>query len=531
MQTPQPIQSQASGADSGDPAKQPELVFGLVGPLGTDLSLVAGHLKDALARVRYRADVFRLSRFMRELPALPWSDLTDGPRDDEIDTHMQAGNALRERLGRNDAVAMLGVGAIRNFREMVCQDPNRSLAAQAHILHSLKRPEEITTLRRIYGPTFFVIAAYSPRARRLQDLARRIAESRHSNQSSEFTGKAEQLLARDESEAGNPRGQDVRNTFALADVIVNTNEPKTARDEVLRFVELLFGNTFHTPTRDEQGMFFAQSAAYRSASLARQVGACVCRPDGSVVSVGSNEVARAGGGQYWYGDDPDARDFQLGYDSSDRMRENLLGDILQRLQHAGWLTEERAKLPVSNLLQDALRSDSNAFMKNAQFTGTIDFVRAVHAELAALTTAVRHGVSTQDCSMFTTTFPCHDCAKHLVASGVKRVVYIEPYPKSLVPELYPDSIAVDSHVDCQGRVRFDPFVGIAPKRYGDLFALQKRKRKNPDGTAASWQPNDALPTIPEHFAPPLARLVTEQEEFEDFKAILFDKGVLKGSEQ
>ncbi|MDN3612645.1 hypothetical protein QWZ16_23945 [Vibrio ostreicida] len=26
-------------------------------------------------------------------------------------------------------------------------------------------------------------------------------------------------------------------------------------------------------------------------------------------------------------------------------------------------------------------------------------------------------------------FPCHNCAKHIVASGIKRVVYVEPYPK------------------------------------------------------------------------------------------------------
>jgi hypothetical protein len=37
-------------ADAGAKSKaQPELVFGLVGPLGTDLALVAAHLKDALA--------------------------------------------------------------------------------------------------------------------------------------------------------------------------------------------------------------------------------------------------------------------------------------------------------------------------------------------------------------------------------------------------------------------------------------------------------------------------------------------------
>jgi hypothetical protein len=34
-----------------DPKKYPELAFGLIGPLGTDLRLVARHLQDTLAKV------------------------------------------------------------------------------------------------------------------------------------------------------------------------------------------------------------------------------------------------------------------------------------------------------------------------------------------------------------------------------------------------------------------------------------------------------------------------------------------------
>jgi deoxycytidylate deaminase len=527
VRIPEQVQPYTSADCDDDPVLRPELVFGLVGPLGTDLSQVAEYLKDALGQVRYQAEVYRLSRLMRELPAEPWSALKEGPRDEEVESHMTAGNWLRNQTQRNDAVAMLGIGAMREYRETNSGDPNRSLAGHAHIFQSLKRPEEIETLRRIYGPTLFVVAAYSPRFRRVQDLARRIAESRHSNQLAEYYPTAERLLARDEAEIGDPHGQDVRDTFTLADVIVNTSEPKTASAAIERFIELLFGNTFHTPTRDEQGLYCAQAAAYRSASLARQVGACICRYDGSVVALGSNEVARSGGGQYWCDDDPDGRDFRLGYDSSDRMRENLLGDILQRLQKNGWLTPERTAEPVANLVSEALRSKVNPIMKGAQFTSTIDFIRAVHAEMAAITAAVRHGISTHDCIMFTTTFPCHDCAKHIVAAGINRVVYIEPYPKSLVPELYTDSIAVDAHADCEGRVRFEPFVGIAPKRYGDLFALLKRRRKKADGTVATWRRNQAVPTLPEYLPSPLARLAAEQEDFERFKNVLVEKGILR----
>jgi hypothetical protein len=79
-----------------DPASTPELVFGLVGPLGTDLSAVAQSLKDALAQVRYDSEIHRLSHLLRDLAGEPWNQLQDGPRDATIEAHMTAGNKLRQ---------------------------------------------------------------------------------------------------------------------------------------------------------------------------------------------------------------------------------------------------------------------------------------------------------------------------------------------------------------------------------------------------------------------------------------------------
>jgi len=53
-------------------ASTPELVFGLVGPLGTDLSAVAQVLQEALAQVRYESEIHRLSHLMRDLSGAPW---------------------------------------------------------------------------------------------------------------------------------------------------------------------------------------------------------------------------------------------------------------------------------------------------------------------------------------------------------------------------------------------------------------------------------------------------------------------------
>lgn len=507
-----------------------ELIFGLVGPLGTDLSAVAQVLRNELAQVQYDSEIWRLSHLMRDLPGKPWSGLKDGHRDTTIAAHMTAGNELRKTLKRNDAVAMLGLLAIQEFRENRAADPTKPLSRFAHILHSLKRPEEVRTLRRIYGPSFIVLAAYAPRPRRLQDLARRIAESRFSNQSGEYLTAAEQLLRRDEMEIGDDYGQNVEETFPIADIVINTTDLTSMTRSVQRAIELLFGNVFITPSIDEQGMYFARAAALRSASLARQVGAAICRDDGTVVAVGMNDVPKAGGGAYWSSDENDGRDFVWGYDTSDRMRENVLGEILQRLKDSDCLVPSKGEKPISELVAEMLRAGESPIMKGAQFLATIDYVRAVHAEMTAMADAARHGVSLSGCTLYTTTFPCHDCAKHIIAAGIKRVVYIEPYRKSLVQELYPDSVTVDPADACTCKVRFEPFVGVAPRRYADLFGLSTTKRKGKDGSLLQWRRADATLRLPEYMPSDVARANAEQQEIRVFLMQLRNKGLAEPTE-
>lgn len=80
-------------------------------------------------------------------------------------------------------------------------------------------------------------------------------------------------------------------------------------------------------------------------------------------------------------------------------------------------------------------------------------------------------------------------ARHIVAAGIRRVFYIEPYAKSLTAELYPDSIAVDGGPRQKGQIPFLPFVGIAPRKYIDLFT--KGRRKTDDGSAVVFSSENA----------------------------------------
>jgi len=104
----------------------------------------------------------------------------------------------------------------------------------------------------------------------------------------------------------------------------------------------------------------------------------------------------------------------------------------------------------------------------------IEFIRAVHAEMFALMEAASKGIAVRDCTMYVTTFPCHECARNIIGAGIARVVYIEPYAKSLALELHSNSIQLDSSAGAD-KIPFVPFLGVAPRNYSDIFAMPERK--------------------------------------------------------
>lgn len=53
---------------------------------------------------------------------------------------------------------------------------------------------------------------------------------------------------------------------------------------------------------------------------------------------------------------------------------------------------------------------------------------AFHAEANALYQMMQLGVPTKDCVLFTTAFPCRQCAEKILGSGIKEIYYLEGYP-------------------------------------------------------------------------------------------------------
>ena len=71
----------------------------------------------------------------------------------------------------------------------------------------------------------------------------------------------------------------------------------------------------------------------------------------------------------------------------------------------------------------------------------------IHAEPNALLKAAKMGVSTDESTMYCTLSPCKDCAKLILQSGIKRVVYLELFSRDEGSvEFLSNFIKVEKHV-------------------------------------------------------------------------------------
>lgn len=462
--------------------RRAELVFGLVSPLGAPLDDVEKVLREQLDKHGYRVPpTVRLSKLLDDRQFLP-AALRPEIRQERL---MKIGNRLRDEHG-DDILALIAAATIRAQRPVDESGPE-AMQGTAHIIRSLKHPAEVNRLRAIYGKGFFLIGVSAPRADRLDNLSKL----------RDFPPSTAQRLLDKDSAEDESFGQQTRDTFHLADayVRVRTRHKEQAKDHLRRIVDLVLSHPFLPPTRDEYAMFMAYAASLRSADLSRHVGAVIVDRNGDIIGTGANDAPRAEGGPYW--PDPDdfwpdrsevgGPDHVRGFDSNERERDTIVSNVI------------RALVPgVSGSPADAVEQ----YRDKLEQTGLLDlteFGRAVHAEMSALLACARAGVSPRGATLFCTTFPCHNCTKHLVEAGITRVLYVEPYPKSKALALHNDAVVLPDEADTpvedhDRRVRYEPFTGIGVRRFLDLFSLGmgsgrpvRRKAKRASGSRAQWK--------------------------------------------
>ncbi|RYG97728.1 MAG: deoxycytidylate deaminase [Alphaproteobacteria bacterium] len=474
-----------------------ELFFAVVGPVGAGGSRAIKSLERACVEAGYQPETVRVSELIKtwtkeqgkELPSFERKTL------DNVKVLQDLGDEMRKAdpsaLAR---VTLAEIARRRAARTGVDFKPGEAVPPGdekvAYLIDSIRHPAEKNLFRRTYANAFAlvgVVCEEQERVKRILDKYLTVPEQ----QNNELVEQAKAFISRDADDEIAVYGQHVTKAFFEADFFVdNTARDVSDKDQFLdeplsRLVSIVSHDRIIRPTIEETAMHHAHSARVRSACLSRQVGAALVDFEGTVLATGTNEVPKAGGGVYGeqFAEEvsPDDRcAFRPEqFCSSNREQNRIIDDLINVIPELTAVDDRVA-------LRRSLRKTAVGQL--------IEFSRAVHAEMDALMSAGRDGVTTSGTRLFVTTFPCHYCARHIVSAGVHEVQFIEPYPKSLALNLHKDAITVDAstwippgqiHAVTKeeatgvvpagtilyGKVLFRPFVGVAPRLY--LRAFEK----------------------------------------------------------
>ncbi len=217
-------------------------------------------------------------------------------------------------------------------------------------------------------------------------------------------------------------------------------------------------------------MFEAFSASVRSTCLSRQVGAAISDEHNDLVSVGWNDVPAVNGGLSTDNNFKKTLCKSLNQCRSDKEKNSLINSAFETLKNGGLL---KSKASLDNFKELISESVTN---------NLIEFSRAIHAEMEAILSAARNArLGLRKGTLYVTTYPCDNCVKHILAAGLRRVVYIEPYPKSRARAFFADLLGVGNCTEGpQKWLQLTQFVGIAPESYVSLFR-QCSDRKSQSG--------------------------------------------------
>jgi deoxycytidylate deaminase len=158
--------------------------------------------------------------------------------------------------------------------------------------------------------------------------------------------------------------------------------------------------------------------------------------------------------------------------------------------------------------------------RNSRRRTIIEFSRAVHAEMDAIINVARSGIpGLMGATLYTTTYRCHNCAKHIVAAGIARVVYFEPYPKSLAIQLHSDALIDSSKPYADDKLPFETYGGVGPFRYDEFFS--DRKDRKAGGQYIDYGVNrQVLMPIDAPFQDDLLHRISKAQ---DYKDVVFKK--------
>lgn len=462
-----------------------ELIIGVCSPIGSKREIVISSIQKRLEKdYKYEVEIIKLSDFITAYHSQQCEDEKGRtPRYTELMHKIKGGDFLRTNYSNGSILIELAIKKIREDREHI-ETTDIKGRRKCYIIDSLKNIEELKLLRGVYREIFYFFSIFSPEDERKEILINK-GLSLH---------EVEELINTDEYE-NNIHGQNVRDTFIEGDFFIRIskgNENKIDK-RIERCIHLIFNSEIITPDNSETAMYNAKSAAGNSACLSRQVGAAITDKDGISIASGWNDVPKFGGNLYGDSDLNSKRCKDLGYCSNVTTKNEIVDDIITKIESILY-SEKNSNLKIIRNQSDAKIDEIRKIIQKSKVKNIIEYSRSIHAEMHAIIIGSQlTGSRMVGGSLFCTTYPCHNCARHIVLAGIKEIYYIEPYKKSLGIQLHNDSLTEDE-LD-ETKVRILPYDGVAPRRYLDFFLQNGNERKTNDGNVKKQKLDEALPKI------------------------------------
>lgn len=463
-----------------------ELIIGLVCPLGAgkDKDIFIENLKAALTARGVQVDLINTTD-----EAINIDKEETIPPSFKYYIKMQICSWLRNNISNS----ILSYGVIKAIQKR--RAINRKLdKPTVYLIDQLKNPDEYTLLTHVYGLNYLQLSLFSSeeaRMQRLEDEFDRESEkditqtrlnmiikkqihlspcfkSRIKKRHPAYIKKLKslvngymkfiyhspsiELIKKDfldcdfkiNRDGKSDSGQQVSKLFHLSHYFFNIDmqsaQEASLHAQIEKFCNLLTGKQHECPTQDEFAMSLAYQASVRSNyPKDTQIGAAIISERGEVIAVASIRAPSP--------------------DSNTKLIDK------NKVMEGYFFYKDKTKKWEAILKQHQKAVEALGLSGLGEFiSDSLDFHPCTHAEIAALLDAAKLGISTLGTTLYTTTYPCHLCAKDIICAGVSKVVYLGAYPKSKNKRLYPNNITSDPH-PANDKIPFVFYTGIGPKRY------------------------------------------------------------------
>jgi deoxycytidylate deaminase len=408
------------------PEKQ--LILGLTGSFGSGCSTLMKALIDF-----FGFKGVSLSKYVKE----EWKSRNPQKKSEVIPRNelQTIGNELRERHG-TDYLAKKAIGEAKDSIE----------AGFSLVFDSIRNLGEVQAFREKF-PNFFLIAVDCPttlRWKRVKSDYEKLGLTEYDFQKDDERDKYEEDIV---------HGQQVQLCVDGADISINNDENYPSGDiakdklklKIESYLGLMTGENKRPPTPMESNMNMAYTQASNSRCIKRCVGAVlVDAKTGTVLASGYNEVPKPA--------EPCILKY-AGRCFRDIYKQNYFRSLEDKGQTCPKCERELKDLVHPFRCECGFDLDKHFIRDKA-----LNRCRALHAEGRAILSIGSRNA--EGLTLYTTTFPCFSCAKGIIESKIKTVVYVEPYPDEEAIEVLNEAgIAV---------IKFE---GVKAKAYFRLFGV------------------------------------------------------------